>query len=132
MNVRELQQLQEAGMTIGAHTMSHPMMSKAGTELAVREMTESKQILESVLGKEVWAFAFPFGTHETAGAREQIIAQKVGFECAFMSIEEVSVENHFAIPRIHVSLNTSLAEVDAHLSGFYRSARSRFMAPMRA
>jgi peptidoglycan/xylan/chitin deacetylase (PgdA/CDA1 family) len=127
MNLDELRDLQRTGITIGAHSMSHPMMSKTSEETVFKEMTESKKTLESALEKEVWAFAFPFGTRETAGVREQIIAQKAGFDCAFMSIEEGSVENRFAIPRIHVSLNTSLAEVDAHLSGFYRSARNRFM-----
>ena len=112
--------------------MSHPMLSHACEELVRQEIAESKTSLESVLGTPVWAFAFPFGTRETAGAREQLLARKAGFELAFMSVEEGSIENQFAIPRIHVSLNTTLTEVDAHLSGFYRSARDRFLAPVTA
>jgi peptidoglycan/xylan/chitin deacetylase (PgdA/CDA1 family) len=132
LNVHELRELQEAGMTIGAHTMSHPMLSQTSEELAFKEIADSKTHLEFALGRPIWALAFPFGNRGTVGVREQALAKRAGFKSAFMSVEEGSIENRFAVPRIHVSLKATLAEVDAHLSGFYRSVRDRFIAPMTA
>jgi len=132
LNVQELRKLHEAGMTIGAHTMSHPMLSQASEELAFKEIADSKSRLELALGLPIWALAFPFGNRGTVTIREQALAQRAGFKSAFMSVEEGSIENRFAVPRIHVSLKTTLAEVDAHLSGFYRSFRDKFTSPMTA
>ena len=132
LNVQELRKLQEAGMTIGAHTMSHPMLSQTSEELAFKEIADSKAHLELALGLPIWALAFPFGNRGTVSVREQALAKRAGFKSAFMSVEEGSIENRFAVPRIHVSLTTTLAEVDAHLSGFYRSLRDKFTAPMTA
>jgi len=132
LNVHELRELQEAGMTIGAHTMSHPMLSQTSEELAFKEIADSKSHLELALGVPIWALAFPFGNRETVTIREQALAKRAGFKAAFMSVEEGSIENRFAVPRIHVSLKATLAEVDAHLSGFYRSVRDKFIAPMTA
>jgi hypothetical protein len=43
-------------------------------------------------------------------------------------VEDISAENKFAFPRVHVSLNTTVAELDAHLSGLHQSIRGRFAA----
>src|SRR5436190_13199967 len=132
LDVQELRTLQNAGMTIGAHTMSHPMLSQTSEELAFKEIADSKAHLELALGLPIWALAFPFGNRGTVTIREQALAKRAGFKSAFMSVEEGSIENRFGVPRIHVSLTTTLAEVDAHLSGFYRSLRDKFTAPMTA
>src|SRR5262249_28816756 len=47
LNVHELRDLERSGMTIGAHTMSHPMLSHACEELVRQEIAESKTSLES-------------------------------------------------------------------------------------
>ena len=61
LNRAELKQLEADGMMIGAHSMSHPLLSHLPVELARAEITESRACLEAVLGKRVWAFAYPFG-----------------------------------------------------------------------
>jgi hypothetical protein len=33
----------------------------------------------------------------------------------------------FALPRVHVTRTMNLGEFEAHVSGFYRSLRQRFM-----
>jgi hypothetical protein len=132
LSVHELRELHKAGMTIGAHTLSHPMLSQMRRELAFEEIAQSRTRLEAALEAPIWALAFPFGNPAAVSVREQTIAEAAGFKVAFMCVENGSAENRFAVPRIHVSLNTTLAEIDAHLSGFYRSARDRFIAPMPA
>ena len=123
VNAGEALELARAGVTIGSHTMSHPMLSQMPEGLAFAEMTESRKRLESVLGVPVWSLAFPFGGCESAGIRESEMARRAGFQCAFVNAE-LNAGAPFAVPRIHVSSQTSVAELDAHVSGFYRSLRT--------
>jgi len=123
LNRTELHKLQQAGMTVGAHTMSHPVLSQMSQENAFDEIARSRSALESAVGESIWALAYPFGTHEAVGRREEDLAQKAGFQCAFINVEDASTGQKFAFPRIHVSLTMSVAELDAHVSGFHTVIR---------
>jgi peptidoglycan/xylan/chitin deacetylase (PgdA/CDA1 family) len=50
-----------AGMEIGAHTVSHSLLSKLTDHDARREMAESRARLESICGCRVRVFAYPNG-----------------------------------------------------------------------
>jgi hypothetical protein len=121
LNVAELKQLADAGMTIGAHALTHPVLSLSSEEEARCEIQESKIQLERSLGTPVWAFAYPFGNPSTIGSREVRLARQAGFACAFLNVERWGTQhsNLFAHPRTHVSSDTTLAEFAAHLSGLH-------------
>lgn len=118
----QLRQLAEAGMTIGAHTVSHPMLSKMKEENVLAEISDSKTKLEQLFGQEIWAFAYPFGTSQAVGKRESTMARLAGFECAFMNLEN-GERDPFMFPRIHVTSAMGISEFEAHVSGFYSSIR---------
>jgi peptidoglycan/xylan/chitin deacetylase (PgdA/CDA1 family) len=121
LRISELRQLAEAGMSIGAHTLSHPVLSLCNEEEARREIRQSKIDLERALGRTVWAFAYPFGNPSTMGEREMRLAREAGFACAFLNVErwDAAHSDAFALPRIHVSQDTTLPEFAAHLSGIH-------------
>ena len=125
LNVTELRELANAGMTIGAHTLTHPMLSQMPEHLAFQEISQSRAQLGQLLGSEVWALAFPFGGPDAVSVREPELARRAGFKCAFVNIESNTCDNRFGFPRIHVSAGMNLAEFEAHVSGFYRSIRER-------
>ena len=124
LNIDELRQLRDAGMTIGAHTLSHPMLSQMSNELAEQEITRSRDSLQAASGERVWALAFPFGNPQAATVRDSRLAAKAGFDFAFMNVEESG--NHFSFPRVHVSHKMGLGEFEAHVSGFHALLRRRF------
>ncbi|MGA8764912.1 MAG: polysaccharide deacetylase family protein, partial [Candidatus Sulfotelmatobacter sp.] len=121
LSIRELGLLAEAGMSIGAHSISHPVLSVCSEQEARREIQESKSDIERALGRPVWAFAYPFGNPSTMGEREVRLAQEAGFACAFVNVEHWGGErsDFFALPRIHVTRDTTLPEFAAHLSGLH-------------
>ena len=127
LNLMELRELADTGMAIGAHTISHPMLSQMTEHLAFREISESRTQLEAALGKPVWALAYPFGNAEAVSAREPELAKRAGFKCAFMNVEDGRGSGWFAFPRIHVSSETTVAELEAHVSGFYQSVREKYL-----
>ncbi|HME35365.1 MAG TPA: polysaccharide deacetylase family protein [Candidatus Sulfotelmatobacter sp.] len=117
----ELQELASAGMTIGAHTLSHPMLSQLPPELAYAEVSESRMRLESVLGKQVWALAYPFGDAQSVTPQVLALAEQAGFQAAFLNFGGgLGTElPPYALPRVHVTAGMSLAEFEAQVSGFY-------------
>ena len=117
----ELRQLASAGMTIGAHTLSHPMLSQLPVALAYAEITESRARMESALQQPVWAFAYPFGDPQSVTPQVLAMAQKAGYAAAFMNFGGGlgTALPAYALPRVHVTAGMSLAEFEAHVSGFY-------------
>jgi peptidoglycan/xylan/chitin deacetylase (PgdA/CDA1 family) len=94
-------------VTIGAHTVNHPILAKV-TEQAVRnELENSRAIIEAALGKRPEHFAYPVGDPTSAGQREFTIAADLGFKTAVTTRPGVIFREHtdhlLALPR--VSLN---------------------------
>jgi peptidoglycan/xylan/chitin deacetylase (PgdA/CDA1 family) len=64
VTVEELHQLAEGGLVeIGAHTMTHPMLSAHSPEVQREEIMQSRAGLEELLGRPVTNFAYPFDEH---------------------------------------------------------------------
>jgi peptidoglycan/xylan/chitin deacetylase (PgdA/CDA1 family) len=61
MTARDLRRLRDAGMSIGAHTATHRVLSGAPASEAVEEVIRSKRNLEDALGEPVEHFAYPNG-----------------------------------------------------------------------
>jgi peptidoglycan/xylan/chitin deacetylase (PgdA/CDA1 family) len=128
LNLPELHQLAGAGMCIGAHTVSHPMLSQSSPDVAWSEILESKHKLEQTLGQEVWALAYPFGDLSSVTSRELQMAKGAGFKGAFLNVDGdfgIKVPK-FALPRVHITGEMSLAEFEAHISGLHRSLQELF------
>jgi len=59
VEIRKIAKTQE----IGSHTMTHPKLTKIPMKDAEREIVESKKKLETILGKKVVSFSYPFGSY---------------------------------------------------------------------
>ncbi|MCA0425526.1 MAG: polysaccharide deacetylase family protein [Proteobacteria bacterium] len=116
--------------TIGAHTMTHPMLAKHAEAIARVEMAESKAIIEEQLGREVRHLAFPVGDPGSAGAREFALARACGFETAVTTRPGVLFADHLAhltaLPRISVNgLFQRRGDVAALISGVPTALQNR-------
>jgi len=123
----EARELASAGMTIGAHTMSHPVLALAPVEIARAEISESRDKLESRLQRRVWAFAYPFGDARSVSPQVLALPREAGYAAAFLNFggglgAELPA---YALPRTHVTTEMGLAEFDAHVSGFYSRLQRR-------
>jgi peptidoglycan/xylan/chitin deacetylase (PgdA/CDA1 family) len=119
----ELLQLDSAGMTIGAHTLNHTLLSQSPPELALSEISGSRLRLEAVLGKPVWAFAYPFGDADSVTPQVLSMAEQAGYKVAFLNIGGGLGADipRFAMPRIHVTAAMNLNEFEAHVAGLHAS-----------
>jgi len=124
-----LKQLAAAGMTIGAHSLSHPILARAPDDMAWREISESRTLLETIVGQTIWAFGFPFGNAATVSRRDVRLAEQAGFRSAFMNAGGGlgAKIDPFAVPRVHVTGDMNLYEFEAHVAGFYRTLREKLL-----
>ncbi len=86
---------------IGAHSVTHAAFSRRTPEQQRWEMQKSRQDLESMLGREIPGFAYPFGDFgpESAG-----LAREAGFEFACTTEEAPisSATSAHLMPRVAV------------------------------
>lgn len=69
-------------VTIGAHTVSHPVLSSLSAEHACAEMSDSRDRIQACIGAPVTHFCYPFGSRHEVGTREFKMACKLGFKTA--------------------------------------------------
>lgn len=88
--------LKAAGHTIGAHTVTHPIMSRLPPALQRDEIVRSMDRIEAETGERPRLFAYPVGTRGAidAGARQS--AHDSGIEFAFSNYRGHVTSRNFA------------------------------------
>lgn len=118
------------GVTIGAHTLTHPRLAKLNVEAARAEIVESRERLEAELGMPIHHFAYPVGDPTSAGPREFALAREAGFVSAVTTqpghLVPEHVEGLHALPRVSLNgLHQNEAALRALLSGLPFWLRNR-------
>lgn len=79
----DVKTLHSAGMTIGAHSHTHRILSSLDKASQHDEIRSSKRILENHLNSQIDFLAFPDGKRETFNSETMREAQDAGFRAAF-------------------------------------------------
>jgi peptidoglycan/xylan/chitin deacetylase (PgdA/CDA1 family) len=80
MNWSDLRELaRDPLVTVGAHTVNHPVMSQLSAEQASAEMRDSRTRLENCIDASVTHFCYPFGSRNEVSARDFALAHELGF-----------------------------------------------------
>ena len=80
MSSKQVVALHHAGMQIGAHTCTHPILTRLSDAQALDEIRGSKMALESLLGDPVKLFAYPNGQPDKDyHAQHARMVQQTGF-----------------------------------------------------
>jgi len=78
----DAQALMGLGVTIGAHTVSHPILSQLGAEEARAEIAGSWSAIRSSCGRAPRAFAYPNGGRDDYNDGVISMVRDAGFTCA--------------------------------------------------
>jgi peptidoglycan/xylan/chitin deacetylase (PgdA/CDA1 family) len=102
MTSAEVRQLATAGLvTIGAHTVTHPILTDLEATACQNELTASKLACEAMTQGPVTAFAYPHGEFNAAVC-ETVKATGFAFACSTRRGPAVTGSDIFALPRIYV------------------------------
>ncbi|MBI2487673.1 MAG: glycosyltransferase [Deltaproteobacteria bacterium] len=111
---REIRQLQSEGINFGSYSISHPDLTSIPLREALREIRESRAILEKELGIYISSFAYPYGKFN------RLIEYLVGicgydFGLTFESSLCTMSHSLLALPRIKIEDSESLGNFAAKL-----------------
>ena len=107
-------------ITIGAHSVTHPILSALNKEDLKKEILLSKKILEKKLKIKVKFFSYPYGNKVSASHREFDFVRKANYLAAVTTESgHPRNDNLFNLPRQNVGGNIINFELlEAKLSGF--------------
>ncbi len=76
----QVREMKKYGVSFGAHSCTHPILTSIPLEEAKKEILESKIIIERELGEPVKHFAFPNGRPQDFNASLRRHCQEIGFQ----------------------------------------------------
>ena len=101
------------GVSIGAHTVSHPHLRTLGDGELRRELRDSKEQIEAALGRSCTDFAYPYGEHD---ARVRSAVRATGFERAY-ALAHGTRNDPYDLPRLDLyRIHTVPKTIKASLS----------------
>lgn len=98
-------QIQASGMSIGGHTVTHPVLAQLSGERQQEEITVCAHRLSEELDIKMKWFAYPVGDHDAFTRTTQDILRDAGVELAFSfygGFANPSCWDPLDVPRIHV------------------------------
>lgn len=119
MNETDIKKLSDIGMEVGSHSHYHIELGKSPVQEVVENLQTSKKILESIIGKPVVSFAFPFGSLPTATDR---LLHDAGYQYALAIY--TPQETSYRIRRWIYHDNDDAARIRKKLSWQYRLMRA--------
>lgn len=102
---KELAELTRGGLVeVGAHTMTHPVLSALTVEAQRVEISGSKHRLEEVLRQPVTSFAYPYGRPSDYNADTVRLVRDAGFDCACSNVPGLVTRKNdpYQLPRFVV------------------------------
>lgn len=108
MDAATLRRLPGYGISLGAHTCSHPRLTRLPAAQAIAEISRSKQQLEQLLQRPIAHFCYPYGDYNAALVSH---VRAAGFEAA-LSCRRGSAQpgdDLWQLPRKAISHGDSVA-----------------------
>lgn len=131
MSWDDMKDLLNRGHVIGCHTLTHKNLGNLTGEDLVREVVESKCLMEENIGRSIPVFCFPFGDCASYSA-ESIKLAREHYEYIFNSCPQIITrkDSKFSIGRNNIECYYDLGTVKFLISGLfnmkYVRRKSRF------
>ena len=125
----EIRSLLETGLIqIGAHTVSHEILTNVSLEEAAREVVNSKSILQEMLGCRIDLFAYPNGTEADYNEEHIECLKENGFSGSVTTMPRLNKKfmNPYRLGRFCIGsdTSTSFGHFALRLSGFITAMKS--------
>jgi peptidoglycan/xylan/chitin deacetylase (PgdA/CDA1 family) len=75
--------MRAGGMSFGAHSVNHPILSRIPIADQEWEIKESRRRIEQELGEPIHLFSYPVGGNDTCNQQTLDCLRSAGFEWAF-------------------------------------------------
>ncbi|MBU1087231.1 MAG: polysaccharide deacetylase family protein [Candidatus Omnitrophica bacterium] len=126
LNWSQIKEMKNSNLVeIGSHSITHDMLTEMPKAAMIREVSQSKQILEKTLDVPVRFFGYPTGAHsEFIKEMTKIAGYKAA--CATSVDKRTAHSDLFAIRRIRISHSAdNLFIFGVQVSGYYNFLKDR-------
>jgi peptidoglycan/xylan/chitin deacetylase (PgdA/CDA1 family) len=118
--------MMQSGIAIGAHTVTHPVMTNVSDAVVTAEILESKKAIEAQIGTPVLSFAFPFGLSGDFHTQHEDALRAAGFRVSFcgtggLATTDESRAHPFRVRRTCIGSSISMARFSLMASGLRRT-----------
>ncbi len=98
---QQVREMSRGGISFGAHTLDHPILTFVSEEEARRQIRDSKERIEKELGSKVTMFAYPNGGASDFNRSTERMVEEEGFSLAVTTVAGANDEstNPFALHR---------------------------------
>jgi peptidoglycan/xylan/chitin deacetylase (PgdA/CDA1 family) len=97
LSLLEIQEMLAGGISFGAHSRTHPLLTWLNDAQLQDELTGSRHSVEAITGSAACWFAYPDGTFTE---REQRAVKSVGFAGALQTFRRPDRGGQYAVPRV--------------------------------
>jgi len=107
--------MRRAGMSIGGHTVTHPVLSSLDAAGQDREIGECKRRIEEELGETIDTFSYPVGSRDAFDAHTRTALKRHGFRWAFSYYGGYTParSDDFNVPRTAIERDVQLPDFRA-------------------
>lgn len=116
-------------ITIGSHTITHPILNNCSDTTSFKEIYESRIILGNWLDKEINSFSYPNGDFTS---REINYVKMAGYQFAFTTSEKLitpeNINEVYTLPRIDLLETISFAENICRMTGVWFTQKEKLKA----
>ena len=125
MNWDQVREMNTANIDFGAHTVTHPILTRISPQQVHTEISNSKQKIEQELNKPVTSLAYPNGMKTDFNNTVINLAKEVGFTTAFTLLNGPATSNEvkvmpYTIRRSFISHKHSLPQFSTLISPINR------------
>lgn len=118
-----VEQIVQAGHTIGGHTTWHPNLATVDADTLQREVILNKTRIEAVVDNPVDHFSYPFGTRESYTSEVVAAVRSAGYQYAYSAesnfVAVQAPDQTYHVPRLCIENNLSPAIVRRWINGGY-------------
>ncbi|MBL7158435.1 MAG: polysaccharide deacetylase family protein [Candidatus Omnitrophica bacterium] len=115
----DIREMQENGISIGSHTMSHRWLTSLDKKELKKELVESKAVIERVTGKKVYTLSYPLGRYNEETKKAAKEAGYIGAVATNPGPTKPK-DDIYALKRVRISMSSaSMIVLWIETSGYY-------------
>lgn len=118
----EIREMSQGGIAFGAHTVNHPILINISLEQAKREIVQSKNDIETMIGRQVTSFSYPNGDFNADVAE---LVRGSGFACAVaVSPNRLIRPRDFVYGLSRIGMNEDFSKSKVMLCGLWMDLKT--------
>jgi peptidoglycan/xylan/chitin deacetylase (PgdA/CDA1 family) len=119
-------EMRQRGFGFGSHSFAHQDLTRLGEDECVRDLKDSRELLEGLLGAPVRLLAYPYGRH---AAHVRRAAERAGYAYAFTLPESREEPGPYAIPRVGLYRGNGVFALRMKTGQWYVASRTNRLYP---